>query len=241
MEESFTLVATERFQGTYWEQIIRSSQVSQAKFGDQRPDDRRRVVTAARPAPVVSRGTTMRNWGACSEKTMRNALTRNLQSWGGGQHGLELIRTLRAIQVPRITRIVAFNCGSMAWAEEAQVPALIRHAIVLFFQREMAEQQQTPLHGIEVVVQDPLYTERDARVLRQAGCKIVHDPRGFLEIDEETLVISLASNIPVRQIVADLAKPAMMIWKKVADTPIPLASEHGLVGYENEFEIPYVQ
>lgn len=40
---------------------------------------------------------------------------------------------------------------------------------------------------------------------------MVDDPQIFLEIDEETAVMAFDPIIPVRQITADIARPAMMI------------------------------
>lgn len=37
-------------------------------------------------------------------------------------------------------------------------------------------------------------------------------PKAFLDIDENSLVVSIGPNIPVKQIVADLARPAGMIY-----------------------------
>lgn len=47
------------------------------------------------------------------------------------------------------------------------------------------------------------------------GIVPVEDPNGFLEVNENTIVFSQFPNVPIRQIIADIARPAMMIWKKV--------------------------
>ncbi|KAH6621611.1 hypothetical protein B0J18DRAFT_458088 [Chaetomium sp. MPI-SDFR-AT-0129] len=60
-------------------------------------------------------------------------------------------------------------------------------------------------------VQNPLYSESDERFLAAVGITVVPDPWGFLEIDDTTLVISLDPLLPVREIVSDIAMPAVFL------------------------------
>ena len=83
----------------------------------------------------------------------------------------------------------------------------------------MYEQSGTPLNEpITIIAQDPVYTRDDVTILSHLPVRIsiVSDPDGFLAIDESTLVMSLYPNVPVKQIVADLAAegkgPAAMFW-----------------------------
>jgi hypothetical protein len=46
---------------------------------------------------------------------------------------------------------------------------------------------------------------------------VLDDPRAFLEVDETTILICIGSDIPVHQIVADIARPAIMIWDEPVD------------------------
>ncbi|KAL5357617.1 hypothetical protein BJX96DRAFT_144876, partial [Aspergillus floccosus] len=70
--------------------------------------------------------------------------------------------------------------------------------------------------GIETVslfAQDPDYTKVAERILTKKGFRIVgpHGAGGFAEIDEESIVISPFAAAPVKQIIADLARPVLMI------------------------------
>ncbi|KAL4945592.1 hypothetical protein BDV06DRAFT_209333 [Aspergillus oleicola] len=69
---------------------------------------------------------------------------------------------------------------------------------------------------IKCYAQDPAYTEADTVLLRSLGISTLDDPKGLLEIDDETLVFSVSPNVPVKQIVADVAWPGVMIWNTVA-------------------------
>jgi hypothetical protein len=70
-------------------------------------------------------------------------------------------------------------------------------------------------HGIQCFVQDPAYGAADMEFLQGLGFTILSDPKGFLEIDENTLVFSISPNVPIKQIVSDVQWPAMMIWNTV--------------------------
>jgi hypothetical protein len=68
---------------------------------------------------------------------------------------------------------------------------------------------------VECYAQDPAYMEVDKRLLGEEGVTVLEDPRGFLEVDDTSVVISTSPNVPVRQIVADIARPAVLIWDEV--------------------------
>ncbi|KAL4907694.1 hypothetical protein BDW74DRAFT_147977 [Aspergillus multicolor] len=68
---------------------------------------------------------------------------------------------------------------------------------------------------IKCYAQDPAYNETDQALLRSIGIEPLDDPKGFLAIDEETVVLSVSPNIPVKQIVADVQWPGAMLWNTV--------------------------
>ncbi|CAK7202955.1 hypothetical protein SEUCBS139899_005682 [Sporothrix eucalyptigena] len=70
---------------------------------------------------------------------------------------------------------------------------------------------------VECFAQDPAYDAADRTVLAMEGISVLEDPYGFLAVDETSVVISVAPSVPVRQIVADIARPAAMIWGRIVD------------------------
>jgi hypothetical protein len=66
---------------------------------------------------------------------------------------------------------------------------------------------------VSLLAQDPDYTEVAEEILTKKGFKIVghHGAGGFAEIDEESIVISAFAAAPVKQIIADLARPVLII------------------------------
>lgn len=76
-------------------------------------------------------------------------------------------------------------------------------------------------NGISITcyAQDPANTAADKAALKCYGVQILDDPCGFLEVDDPTVVCSFAPNVPVKQIVTDLARPAVLIWDRVREGP----------------------
>lgn len=89
-----------------------------------------------------------------------------------------------------------------------------QHALILTLRDILSERQD---QGTEIAcyAQDPFYTDIDKDVIEQSGITVLNDPQGFLEVDDSTVVLSFAADIPVRQIIADIAQPAMMIWDRI--------------------------
>ncbi|KAK5673663.1 hypothetical protein LTS12_029813 [Elasticomyces elasticus] len=66
--------------------------------------------------------------------------------------------------------------------------------------------------------QDPALTDGyGAEFIKSIGITPLDDPNGFLEVDESTFVVSIAPNIPVRQVIADITKPRAMLWDSVGE------------------------
>lgn len=112
-----------------------------------------------------------------------------------------------------ISKIVAFACSTIAYDDSpCQKPSIAQHAMVLtirdFLQRKNGSQ-------IRCFAQDPAYTEIDKAVLQCIGITVLDDPRAFLEVDEASFIVSVGPDVPIRQIVLDIARPAAMIWDKV--------------------------
>jgi hypothetical protein len=127
----------------------------------------------------------------------------------------------------KITKILCFGLGDIARqspevyippGQEANVtsegaeihPAMMQHAAALTMAEEVRAQS-----GCEVrlLSQDPQYSDDSKEFLRSKGFQIVGDfgAGGFDYVDEECLVFAAWPSVPVKQIVADLGRPAMFI------------------------------
>lgn len=145
--------------------------------------------------------------------------------WQDSTQFSELLYILAAAPyLPPITKIVAFACGSVTLDDVSGARHARQHAAVISL-REYLKDKQKRL-AIPCFAQDPEYMERDRTILQEKhGITILDDPRAFLEVDDETLVFAIAPNIPVRQIVTDIARPGVMIWDKVVPNLRPYGSD----------------
>ncbi|KAL2126486.1 hypothetical protein VTI74DRAFT_823 [Chaetomium olivicolor] len=56
-----------------------------------------------------------------------------------------------------------------------------------------------------------MYVSVDKQVLSEVGITVLDDPRAWLEVDDGSVVVSIAPDIPVPDIIADIARSAAMI------------------------------
>ncbi|KAL2817474.1 hypothetical protein BDW59DRAFT_132000 [Aspergillus cavernicola] len=116
-----------------------------------------------------------------------------------------------------IGKIIGLACGTMSYPDDIpyySYNSVFQHALLVATRRFLQERFNCE---IACAVQDPAYTDIDKSVLRSYGIKVLEDPEGFLEIDEASLVFSCAPNLPVKQIVLDMTRPALLIWDTVHD------------------------
>ena len=117
----------------------------------------------------------------------------------------------------KIGKIVCFGLGLLSNPRQfGQRRSHIQHASALTIASTLAKRYPHP-NPIRIYAQDPGYTDLDKAFLSSIGVAVLTDPKGFLEVDEQTLVFSVAPDVCVRQIVADLNHPAAMVWDTVSD------------------------
>ncbi|KAI0434576.1 hypothetical protein F5Y09DRAFT_235429 [Xylaria sp. FL1042] len=82
--------------------------------------------------------------------------------------------------------------------------------------------------GVRLLTQDPGYTAESKDMVRKLGFEVVgeHGAGGFAELDDEAVVFSPFTAAPVKQIIADLARPVAIICAR--------ATGAGVFGKPNE-------
>jgi hypothetical protein len=127
----------------------------------------------------------------------------------------------------KVTKIICFGLGDMCrkppdWLrrqneskeEELNISAvdrsMIQHSIALTLADAFRNHDR---NEIQLLAQDPDYTVEATEFLKRNGFKIVGQfgAGGFAEIDEESVVFSPFVSAPVKQIIADIARPALVI------------------------------
>ncbi|KAH6853282.1 hypothetical protein B0I37DRAFT_358904 [Chaetomium sp. MPI-CAGE-AT-0009] len=147
----------------------------------------------------------------------RATLQQEKARWDAGAACSQLTATLQSAGLlPRVDKVVAFACNQLSTVEGAERVAA-EHAVVLGLRDFFAA--RNPKAAVRCYAQDPAYGEVDREVLAEVGVTVLDHPRGFLEVDESAVVFSLAPNVAVRQVVADIARPAVMVWNRVQEIP----------------------
>jgi hypothetical protein len=108
-----------------------------------------------------------------------------------------------------INKIVAVALSGLSRDDRNR--SAFQHALVLTMQEWLQTQQKT----FSCYAQDPGYNCVDKAVLSEHGIEVIDDPRAWLEVDERSILFSCAPNVPVKEIVADIARPAVVIWERV--------------------------
>lgn len=158
-------------------------------------------------------------WEPC-KKTLddvRDVFLAKRQAWRTSATCQGLLQHLSSMEIrPRITKIVCFGLGTLGAINDCHSTRChAQHAAIETITTALTRRGVSGGHEIQCFAQDPAYDSVDHALLRELGIYLLDDPKGFLEIDEETLVFSVSPNVPVKQIVADVQWPAAMIWNTV--------------------------
>ncbi|KAH6619510.1 hypothetical protein B0J18DRAFT_482014 [Chaetomium sp. MPI-SDFR-AT-0129] len=114
--------------------------------------------------------------------------------------------------MPKINNVVAVGCGTISRFEDADLRdhSMSQHALMLAI-RDLVEARCRKQRIVQCFAQDPIYDPVDKAVLGDADITVLSDPRIWLEIDEGSVVISVGPNIPVLEIIADIARPLVLV------------------------------
>jgi hypothetical protein len=174
----------------------------------------------------VHTGSFLDDLGREAPETVQKAFEDGIKRWEANPQCIQLRAVLDTVSLPTVSNIVAFACCTMA-VKDIQECTVPQHALVLTLrdifqtrqqQQDYMERQQHAEQPPEIrcFAQDPLYDDADEEILRRAGITVVEDPRGFLEVNDQSVVLSFSPNAPVRQIIADLGRPAILVWNRVS-------------------------
>ncbi|KAK2875177.1 hypothetical protein FQN49_001714 [Arthroderma sp. PD_2] len=141
--------------------------------------------------------------------------TEGLEQWESSKTCLDLQATVKKIKFPcgfKIDKIIAFAC------ELCRKRSLYQHGLIRTLRKALSNLEGC--QDIRCLAQDPAYTSIDIEVLEAFEISTLDDPEGFLQIDDTTLVVSMMPDVPVKEIVADIARPAMIVWDMNPNGPI---------------------
>lgn len=158
---------------------------------------------------------------------LNSHLERCISAWKASETCKHLTTTLRSAKISRdIHKVIGFACGSVAVYDKSKSSprSAFQHALLLTVTDILQEKNG---NSIACYAQDPANTAADKAALERLGVQVLDDPCGFLEVDDSAVVCSFAPNVPVKEIVTDLARPAVLIWDRVRERP----EEEEICGY----------
>ncbi|KAG2421342.1 hypothetical protein HFD88_005316 [Aspergillus terreus] len=154
--------------------------------------------------------------GATIDEVHKTFLQKRRQ-WVDSETCQDLVHHLSTMPISTpIKKIVCFGLGTMGHLGFFHCTrAHMQHAAIETIAAVLAARGADGGTGVACYAQDPAYDAVDLELLTRIGVTALDDPKGFLEIDENTLVFSVSPNVPVKQIVVDVQWPAAMIWNTV--------------------------
>ncbi|KAL2276788.1 hypothetical protein FJTKL_00449 [Diaporthe vaccinii] len=154
--------------------------------------------------------------GSQSLKATREALDAGVKAWENSEECKRITAALTASTIlNKVTKVIAFACCTNSGCEAIHKRSITQHALILTIKDILRKKSRTTDGDIRCYAQDPIYTDADRAALKSKGIHVLDDPHGFLEVDNSSIMIAFSPNIPVRQIVADIARPAVMLCDRV--------------------------
>ncbi|RHZ68006.1 hypothetical protein CDV55_106156 [Aspergillus turcosus] len=143
----------------------------------------------------------------------------NLRDWEGSEAWRDIKSTLSSLNLnSKIAKVIGMACGTFTPTSESRGcrRSAVQHAFLLTL-KSFLQESNLGTGEVACYAQDPGYSQMDVLVLEKSDIKVLEDPEGFLEMDDASLVFSCAPNICVKEIVADIARPLVLIWCTVQE------------------------
>ncbi|KAI0555178.1 hypothetical protein F4679DRAFT_522518 [Xylaria curta] len=154
------------------------------------------------------------NLDAPSTEELHKAFYEIEQKWKMSAYYERLQAALAAVKTSLVLdKVIGVALGPLVMETLVNRKSIIQHALIsaissILLQRGVLSKRY---------VQDPIYTQQERDVLCSAGFTVLDDPQAFLTLDNSSVLVSIAPNIPVKQIVADICRPGIIIWSSKID------------------------
>jgi hypothetical protein len=148
-------------------------------------------------------------------------------AWEASQPCQQLRSTLLSTSI-QYSKIVALGLGSISYSSQYSYRFAMQHALLLTLRDVLEDATQysnysclSPTCPVACYVKDPAYTRVDQAVFAKHIITTLGDPKSILEVDHSTAILSCSPDIPVKQLVSDLANPAIMMVDRALDYDLP--------------------
>ncbi|KAI1208530.1 uncharacterized protein F4807DRAFT_429971 [Annulohypoxylon truncatum] len=182
------------------------------RFGDEREleratqEGRRDLFFVLRPEPFTKMP------AQCSISQAAEEMQATIVAWEASEKCRNLITAIESVAMPPIDNIIAFGLGSIS-ARSSRRSHQREHALAMTIARTL--EKKNPSSKIPIYLQDPDYSFVCKLLLLEMGFQVIdgHGARGFTMINERTLVMSHNASIPIREVIADTSRPAVLYCK----------------------------
>lgn len=127
----------------------------------------------------------------------------------------------------KVTKIICFGLGDISlrapewWREQRgpnwqQIEATVMEGRIAQYSAVLtiaAEITSSTRGRVRILTQDPDYAEETKKNLGELGFEVVGQfgAGGFAEVDDDTIVFTAFASAPIKQIIADIARPALIV------------------------------
>ncbi|KAI1423226.1 hypothetical protein F5Y12DRAFT_758698 [Xylaria sp. FL1777] len=139
------------------------------------------------------------------------------QQWKTSKHYAQLQEVLANVEIPiPLTKVIAVASGRLVVRSQVNKRRVLHHSLISDLHLTLAQRGffLPAASSTRPYIQDPAYTQRDKDILRSAEFTIIDDPQAWLELDESSVLVCINADFPVADIVADICRPALIIWDK---------------------------
>ncbi|KAJ2969941.1 hypothetical protein NUW58_g9847 [Xylaria curta] len=155
---------------------------------------------------------------ASSTEELGKAFHEIEQKWKTSEYYDKLQAALATVKTPIVLdKVIGVALGPLIIRTLVNRRSIIQHALISAIESILLQRGVLSVSSGRYV-QDPVYTQRDRDVLCSAGFTILDDPQAFLTLDDSSILVSINPDIPVKQIVADICRPSIIIWPRKYDS-----------------------
>ncbi|KAI0192224.1 hypothetical protein EV127DRAFT_426363 [Xylaria flabelliformis] len=119
-----------------------------------------------------------------------------------------------------VNKVIAFGLGRIGHVWRGPPKTFYEHAAALVVRRAVQDVSSAP--KVSLLIQDPLYTNVCKKVLQEHDFDVIEGfgAKGFALVDDDTVVLAHHPAFPLRELIADIARPALISMMMVEDQPI---------------------
>ncbi|KAI1419541.1 hypothetical protein F5Y12DRAFT_788968 [Xylaria sp. FL1777] len=154
---------------------------------------------------------------ASSTEELREAFYDIERKWKMSEYYDQLQAALAIISTPPVLdKVFGVALGPLILNDRVNPRSVIQHALISTIYSTLLQRGVLSASS-KRYAQDPIYTQLEKDVLCSAGFTVLEDPQAFLMLDDSSILVSINPDIPVKQIVADICRPGIIIWPSGCD------------------------